>query len=91
MDSYDTKIDKDFDSDTIYYLLGELGLLTLNLIAQGCTEDEDIMRLSTITRSCLDVKIPLLETLSLITSEEGSYTVTPRGVSVLNEITGWNE
>ena len=91
MESHDTKIDKDFDTDTIRYLLGELGILTLNLIAQGCGEDEDIMRLSTLTRSCLDVKIPLLETLSLIKNEDGTYTVTSRGVSVLSELTGWQQ
>jgi hypothetical protein len=91
MDAYDTKIDKGFDTDTIRYLLGELGILTLNLIAQGCTEDADIMRLSTITRSCLDVKIPLLDTLSLINNENGIYTVTSRGVSVLSELTGWKQ
>ncbi len=91
MESHDTKIDKGFDTDTIKYLLGELGILTLNLITQGCTIDEDIMRLSTITRSCLDVKIPLLETLALIHNEDGVYTVTSRGVSVLREITGWKE
>ena len=91
MESHDTKIDKDFDSDTIKYLLGELGILTLNLIAQGCTNNKDIMRLSTITQACLDVKIPLLETLALIDNEEGIYAVTSKGVSVLREFTGWKE
>ncbi|MHA1906242.1 MAG: hypothetical protein ACW98Y_03030 [Candidatus Thorarchaeota archaeon] len=91
MDSHETKIDKDFDTGTIKYLLGELGILTLNLIAQGCTEEEDIMRLSTLTRSCLDVKIPLLETLSLINNVQGVYTVTSRGATVLSELTGWKE
>ena len=91
MESNDTKIDKDFDSGTVKYLLGELGILTLNLIAQGCTTNDDLMRLSTLTSSCLEVKIPLLETLSLIINDNGIYSVTPRGVAVLREITGWNE
>ena len=51
------------DSTTISYLLGELGIETLALIAQGCVTDDDIIRLSTVTRTCLEVKIPLLETL----------------------------
>lgn len=89
MDSPESKIDKDLDSSTIKYLLGELGIQTLALIAQGCTQDEEITKLSTITESCLDVKIPLLETLGLITTKDGHYEITPRGVSALSEITGW--
>ncbi|MCK5152253.1 MAG: hypothetical protein KAQ65_10440 [Candidatus Thorarchaeota archaeon] len=91
MESNDTKIDKDFDSGTVKYLLGELGILTLNLIAQGCTTNDDLMRLSTLTSSCLEVKIPLLETLSLIINDNGIYSATPHGAAVLREITGWIE
>ncbi len=91
MVSHDTKIDKDFDSGTVKYLLGELGVLTLNLITQGCTTDNELMRLSTLTSSCLEVKIPLLETLSLIINNKGVYSATPRGAAVLREITGWME
>ncbi|MHA2425149.1 MAG: hypothetical protein ACXAEF_10195 [Candidatus Thorarchaeota archaeon] len=91
MESHDTKIDKDFDTGSVKYLLGDLGVLTLNLIAQGCENNEDIIRLSTVTKSCLDVKIPLLETLNLINNDNGIYTVTPHGESVLRELTGWKE
>ncbi|MDF1538068.1 MAG: hypothetical protein P1Q69_04115 [Candidatus Thorarchaeota archaeon] len=89
MDSYDTKINIDIDTNTIKYLLGELGIQTLTLIAQGCTHDEEIKNLSTITGSCLEVKIPLLETLNLITTRKGYYEMTPRGVTALSKITGW--
>ncbi len=91
MESHDTKIGNDFDSGTVKYLLGELGVITLNLIAQGCETDIEIMHLSTITQSCLDVKIPLLVTLSLITNDDGVYSTTHRGVTVLRELTGWKE
>ena len=89
MDSHDTKISKDIDSGSIKYLLGELGILTLSLIAQGCTTNDEIRNLSTITDSCLEVKIPLLETLDLITTERNCYEITPKGISTLSEITGW--
>ncbi len=91
MDSHDTKIEKNVDSSTIKYLLGELGIQTLALIAQGCTQDEEIKNLSLVTNLCLEVKIPLLETLDLINTSNGFYEITPRGVTALSAITGWKE
>jgi len=89
MDSHDITIDKSVDTNTIKYLLGELGIQTLTLIAQGCTKNEEIKSLSTITDSCLEVKIPLLETLDLITTSNGNYEITLHGVAALSRITGW--
>ncbi len=79
------------DSTTIKYLLGELGVETLGLIAQGCTNDEEIIRLSTITKSCLDVKVPLLATLGLIKTSDGFYLITEQGNDILLELTGWKK
>ncbi|MFW9918492.1 MAG: hypothetical protein ACFFED_02765 [Candidatus Thorarchaeota archaeon] len=81
----------DLDPTTIKYLLGELGIETLGLIAQGCMNDEEIIRLSTVTKSCLDVKVPLLETLGLIKIENGIYFITELGNDILLELTGWKK
>ena len=79
------------DSMTIKYLLGELGIETLGLIAQGCINNDEIIRLSTVTKSCLDVKIPLLETLGLIKISDGFYFITEQGNEILLELTGWKK
>ena len=79
------------DSATIKYLLGELGVETLGLIAQGCINNSEIIRLSTVTKSCLDVKIPLLETLGLIRILDGFYFITEYGNDILLKLTGWKK
>ncbi len=81
----------ELDTTTISYLLGELGIETLALIAQGCTTDDEIVRLSTVTYSCLEVKIPLLETLGLIKKKDGLYFITNYGNDKLMELTGWKK
>ncbi|MFW9907091.1 MAG: hypothetical protein ACFFEF_00840 [Candidatus Thorarchaeota archaeon] len=91
MESNDMGIGNDFDITTVGYLLGELGIEILTMIAQGCSNDSEIKRLSTITSSCLDIKIPLLETLGLIRIEGDIYILTKNGVTVLKELTGWRE
>jgi predicted transcriptional regulator len=82
-------IERRIDTSQTKYLLGELGIQTLALISEGCSSDEEIKCLSTISQSCLDVKIPLLATLGLITKNDGSYIVAERGKSFLMKVRGW--
>ncbi len=90
MESSDTGENRtSIDAVTAGNLLGELGIEILGLISQGCTNSEEIMRLSTITKSCLDVKIPLMENLSLIRTRNNTYTITAFGTDTLLELTGW--
>ncbi len=77
-----------FETETVRYLVGNLGLQVLNLIDQGCTTDTDLMRFSSISKTCLDVKVPLLKTLGLIVADESGYRVTSEGQRVLREIYG---
>lgn len=90
MESSDTGINRtSIDAATAGNLLGELGIEILRLISQGCINSEEIMRLSTITKACLDVKIPLMEHLSLIRTRNNTYTITAFGTDTLLELTGW--
>jgi hypothetical protein len=90
MESSDTgKNRTSIDAVTIGNLLGELGIEILDLISQGCINGEEIMRLSTITKSCLEVKIPLMEYLALIRVSNNTYTITMLGTDTLLELTGW--
>ncbi len=77
------------DIDTTKYLLGELGIATLALVRSGCTNDCEIMKLSSISENCLDVKIPLLNTLGLIEITKGEYHITPTGEVFIDEVSGW--
>ncbi|RLI50000.1 MAG: hypothetical protein DRO73_04605 [Candidatus Thorarchaeota archaeon] len=78
-----------FETETVRYLVGDLGLHILLLIDQGCTSDAEIMKFSTVTATCLDVKIPLLKTLGLVRESSSGYEVTSEGLQVLREIYGW--
>ncbi len=82
-------IERRIDASQTKYLLGELGIQTLALINEGCSSDDEIKCLSTISQSCLDVKIPLLATLGLIMKNGGRYTVIERGKRFLSEVRGW--
>ena len=77
------------DINTTKYLLGELGIAALVLIRSGCRNDFEIMKLSTISANCLEVKIPLLNTLGLIEITKGEYQITPTGESFADEVSGW--
>ena len=77
------------DIATTKYLLGELGIATLALVRSGCRNDQEIMKLSSISESCLEVKIPLLNTLGLIEITKGEYHITPRGEAFVDEVSGW--
>ncbi len=90
MELQDTPMDKKMSSDTIKYLLGGLGLQTLSMISQGCENNEDIVALSLITEECLEIKIPLLITLGLITVNSEEYKITDLGKRTLNEVVGWH-
>jgi hypothetical protein len=79
------------DINTISYLLGELGLETLMLIAQGCVNDGELLQLSALKQSCLEIKIPLLETLGLIKINNGEYSTTEYGNKVLLKFNGWKQ
>ena len=89
MELEDAPMDKKISSGTIEYLLGGLGLQTLSMISQGCENNEDIIALSLITEECLEVKIPLLITLGLITVKSGEYKITALGKRTLSEVMGW--
>jgi len=93
MESPDTSQNRPLTFDTINYLIGEQGRQTLSLIDQGCINNLDITRLSSISNDCLEVKIPLLITLGLITDcgkESSDYTITKTGKTFLREVTGWH-
>ncbi|MHA1481318.1 MAG: hypothetical protein ACTSQZ_07855 [Candidatus Thorarchaeota archaeon] len=93
MESPDTSQNRPLTSDTINYLIDEQGCQTLSMIDQGCINNEDITRLSLISNDCLEVKIPLLITLGLITDcgkESNEYTITKTGKTFLREVTGWH-
>ncbi|MHA1882522.1 MAG: hypothetical protein ACTSUO_05700 [Candidatus Thorarchaeota archaeon] len=83
-------MDKKMSTDTIKYLLGGIGLQTLSMISQGCLNNGDITALSLITEGCLEVKIPLLITLGLITAKSGEYKITTLGKRTLSEVVGWH-
>ncbi|TFG13972.1 hypothetical protein EU537_04535 [Candidatus Thorarchaeota archaeon] len=82
-------IERRIDTSQTKYLLGELGIQTLALINEGCSSDDELKFLSTISQSCLDVKIPLLSTLGLIERSESGYVVVERGKNFLSEVRGW--
>ncbi len=84
-----TLADSRKEINTISYLLGELGLETLRLIAQGCVNDDELQRVSAFKQLCLDVKIPLLETVGLIKVKDDEYFITEYGNDVLLKLTGW--
>ncbi|MHA1577066.1 MAG: hypothetical protein ACTSU3_06865 [Candidatus Thorarchaeota archaeon] len=94
MESHDTSPNLTLNADTINYLIGDQGRQTLVLINQGCVTNADITKLSSISNDCLEVKIPLLITLGLITdsgTESNGYSVTNSGKSYLREATGWHD
>ncbi|MHA1481775.1 MAG: hypothetical protein ACTSQZ_10190 [Candidatus Thorarchaeota archaeon] len=93
MESPDTSRNRSLTTDTIDYLIGEQGRQTLSLIDQGCVTNVDITKLSSITNDCLNVKIPLLITLGLITdcgTESNEYSITETGKIFLREVMGWH-
>ncbi len=77
-----------FDTDTIKYLVGGLGLQVLNMIHHGCITKDDIVRFSSISPTCLDIKIELLLTLNLISKHGLNYSLTREGYSLLQELSG---
>jgi hypothetical protein len=89
MESNDTNILTGLDIETISNLLGELGIETLALVVHGCSSDTDIMRLSSLSKSCLSVKIPLLHTLGLIEVDMSGYSATLKGVEAFREMRRW--
>lgn len=93
MESPDTSQNRPLTIDTINYLIGEQGRQTLSLIDQDCVTNVDITKLSSISNGCLEVKIPLLITLGLITDygpESIGYAITDNGRTFLREVMGWH-
>ncbi|TFF92319.1 hypothetical protein EU545_01275 [Candidatus Thorarchaeota archaeon] len=78
-----------YDADTICHLIGEMGIDLLTLVQQGCVNDYELKRYSSITQGCLDVKIPLLKTLGLIEGDSEGYEVTSLGETFLKRVLGW--
>ncbi|MBD3406679.1 MAG: hypothetical protein GF411_11240 [Candidatus Lokiarchaeota archaeon] len=78
----------DIDVSMIQVLVGPLGTRVLVLISQGCETPDDIVRFSSISYECLDVKIPLLLGLELVEEFESTYKTTSRGEAYIAAITG---
>ena len=89
MESQRLRTNMPLDADSIRNLIGELGVELLGLIRQEFTTDEELIQYSSLTRQCLEIKIPLLETLDLVTQKKDGYRLTKRGEEVLKELLGW--
>ena len=89
MDSQRFRSNKSIDADSVRNLVGELGIEILGLIRQEFTTDEELIQYGSVTLQCLEVKIPLLETLDLITQKKDGYKLTKRGKDILIELLGW--
>lgn len=89
MESQRLRTNMPLDADSIRNLIGELGVELLGLIRQEFTTDEELIQYGSLTRQCLEVKIPLLETLDLVTQKKDGYRLTKRGKEVLIELLGW--
>ncbi|MHA1903693.1 MAG: hypothetical protein ACXADL_00655 [Candidatus Thorarchaeota archaeon] len=89
MDSQRFRSNKPIDADSVRNLVGELGIEILGLIRQEFTTDEELIQYGSVTLQCLEVKIPLLETLDLITQKKDGYKLTKRGKDILIELLGW--
>ncbi|NWF96794.1 MAG: hypothetical protein HXY34_11690 [Candidatus Thorarchaeota archaeon] len=76
-------------TDTTKYLIGDMGVEILCLVDQGCTDDNDLVRLGGLSMSCLEVKIPLLTTLGLLIVGAEGYRLTPAGQAFLEGMLGW--
>ena len=89
MDSQRFRSNKSIDADSVRNLVGEMGIEILGLIRQEFTTDEELIQYGSVTLQCLEVKIPLLETLDLITQKKDGYKLTKRGKDILIELLGW--
>lgn len=89
MESSDTETIACFGADNIRYLIGGMGIEILTLIKQGCLSDYELKRYSSVTQSCLEVKIPLLKTLGLLSGDASGYDITPLGETFLKRVLGW--
>lgn len=78
--------ENDLDVNMTKVLLGPLGTRILLLISQGCETPDDLVRFSSVSYECLDVKIPLLLNLELIHKLSSSYKTTIRGEAYLSAI-----
>ncbi|MEM2142694.1 MAG: winged helix-turn-helix domain-containing protein [Candidatus Thorarchaeota archaeon] len=77
----------DLSRDSIKILIGEMGIQILTLVHTGCSTVRDLMRFSSLSRDCLDVKIPLLVMLGLINDDSGNYRLTQLGEGILEALT----
>ncbi len=89
MESSDTKTIASFGAESIRYLIGGMGIDILTLIKQGCVNDYELKRYSSVTQHCLEVKIPLLKTLGLLSGDANGYAITPLGETFLKRVLGW--
>ena len=79
-----------FDLETTRNLVGEMGNEILSLIHQGCKNDDDLTRFSSISKPCLEVKIPLLMNLDLVSTTSNRYQITSMGVRYIESVLGWS-
>ena len=79
-----------FDLETTRNLVGEMGNEILSLIHQGCKTVDDLTRFSSISKPCLDVKIPLLMNLDLVSITSNRYQITSMGVRYIENVLGWS-
>ncbi|TFG10902.1 hypothetical protein EU538_00405 [Candidatus Thorarchaeota archaeon] len=91
MESSESSTIATFSAETIRHLIGGMGIELLSLIQQGCVNDYELKRYSSITQGCLDVKIPLLKTLSLLTGDSDGYEITALGETFLQRVLGWED
>jgi predicted transcriptional regulator len=90
MEQEDTLNSHAFDLETTRNLVGEMGNEILSLIHQGCMDNDDICRFSSISKPCLEVKIPLLMNLDLVSSRSDRYQITSIGVRYIESVLGWS-
>ncbi|MHA1936141.1 MAG: hypothetical protein ACW97A_12760 [Candidatus Thorarchaeota archaeon] len=89
MESQRLRSNKPIDAESVRNLVGELGIEILGLIRQEFTTDEELIQYGSLTLQCLEVKVPLLEILDLVTQTKECYRLTKRGDEVLIELLGW--
>ena len=76
-------------TESIKLLIGDMGTQILSLVDQGCTDESDLLRFSSLSHTCLQVKIPLLVTLGLLVIGGTGYRLTITGEDVLEDLLGW--